>query len=85
MHLQIQDVDRQFIAVRTEEGGKVKDLNIVRFMFLEAVCRIGFKRFYDDGKGECRSKGEAFAKTIEVIKANWSSQNWEEWRWKHLY
>ena len=25
VHLQLQDVDRQFIACRTEDGGKVKD------------------------------------------------------------
>ena len=85
VHLQVQDVDRQFIACRTEDGGKVKDQNIVRFMFFEAVCRIGFKRFYDDGKGECKSKSEAMQKTINMIRENWDTENWEEWRWKHLY
>lgn len=54
-------------------------------MFFEAVCRVGFIRFYKDGKGECATKTEAVSKTMDLIKDNWNSSNWEEWRWKYLY
>lgn len=54
-------------------------------MFFEALCRIGFKRFYDEGKGECSTKAEAIQATIDTIKQNWNTANWEGWRWKELY
>ena len=34
----------------------MKDNSIYRFQFLEAIGRVAFKRFYDDGKGEAEDK-----------------------------
>lgn len=81
INLKLTDVDRQFLQVRTDDAGKVKDQNIVRYMFLEAICRIGFIRFYNYGKGECGTRSEALQRTIEYMKEHWNTQNWEEWRW----
>ena len=54
-------------------------------MFFEAVSRIGIKRFYDDGKGECSTHSEALARTFEYLKNTWKFDVWEEWRWATLY
>ena len=34
----------------------MKDNSIYSFQFLEAIGRVAFKRFYDDGKGEAEDK-----------------------------
>lgn len=84
-HLNLGDVDRMFIAARLEEGATRKQQNIMRFMFFEAVARVGLKRFYDSGKGECESPADAIQRACDVLKENWKFDNWEQWRWKYLY
>ena len=40
-HLKIKDIDRMFIGARLELNPLSKQKNIVRYMFFEAVARIG--------------------------------------------
>jgi len=73
------------MAARHDETADVKSKNIIRFMFFEAVARIGIKRYYDDGAGECKSHYEAMAKTFETLRAQHTFDTWEQWRWMTLY
>ena len=54
-------------------------------MFFEAVVRVCLKRFHNYGAGECKTHELAMKKAMETIKQNWTFDNWEEWRWLHLY
>ena len=76
-----------YIGARLEDSSSLhgKQKNIVRFMFFEAIARIGLQRFYNSGKGECATHAEAIQKTIETIEENWKFDNWEQWRWTFLY
>lgn len=82
--LKLSDVDRFYIASRIEDGA-VKQHNLSRFMFFEALIRTAGKRYWDYGNGECASPLEATVKMIATIKSNWKTDNWLGWRNKHLY
>ena len=84
-HLKIGDIDRFFLRSLYEDDVKQKQINICRFMFLEALVRVA----------ECKYKTPGIAKTFadaldklihENIAANWLSQNWMgyrlDWLWK---
>ena len=84
-NLRLADVDRFFIAARRIDGEKQEDQNIIRHRFIEAISRVAFKRFYNDKQGEAEDRVEAMQMCVDKMKKSWSTQNWEEWRWKYLY
>ena len=84
IRLGLADVDRFFIASRVAQKG-VKQQNIRRYMFFEAIVRVALKRYYDEGRGEAETRVEAVAMAIDTMKKNLSESQWEDWRWKHLY
>ena len=58
---------------------------IMRYQFFQAVAGVGIKRYYNDGKGECHDHASAIERTMQTIKDNWKTDNWHDWRHKHLY
>ena len=58
-HLKVSDIRIIYEAAKYAENPEHKLKNICRFMFFEAVTRIGLRRFYNDGKGECNTQLDA--------------------------
>ena len=74
-----------FAIARYEANSTEKHKNISRFMFMEALSRIGLQRFLNSGKDGVVSPAEALLKTFETIRQHWKYDNWEQWRWDYLY
>ena len=84
-HLKLGDVDRHLLAALYEEGAKVKQIKMRRFMFLEALVRVADCKYRTPGI--VSTFAEALEKLIrEDIRPHWRSENWHgyrlDWLWK---